>query len=89
MIFAQISARCPGTARFWNRSVASIYHAWVSEEPDQAREERSRYGEQDAWGNSIGSLRLSLKLTMVERLDKADRSARSTWWLKNALRRTH
>ena len=51
-------------------------------------ETRSQYGEQDAWGNSIDSLRINLKLTHLERLIKADRAAKSLHLLKNALKRT-
>lgn len=42
---------------------------------DRVAETRNPYGEQDAWGNSIGSLRANLRLTPLERLRKADRFA--------------
>lgn len=46
------------------------------EKPVRGREQRRDYGEQDAWGNSIGSLRLNLKLTPIERIRRAEEMAR-------------
>lgn len=42
----------------------------------RGREQRRDYGEQDEWGNSIGSLRLNLKLTPIERIRRAEEMAR-------------
>lgn len=50
------------------------------------REEKSPYGEQDAWGNSVDSLRLNLKLTPLERLRRAEHAAKEVIKLRNALR---
>ncbi|MBX7131421.1 MAG: hypothetical protein K1X67_01970 [Fimbriimonadaceae bacterium] len=37
-------------------------------EVDVAAERRAKYGEQDEWGNQVGSLRLNLKRTAAQRL---------------------
>gem|GEM_PF-4159562 len=57
-----------------------------SEEP-RVRETKTMYGEQDAWGNSVASLRANLLLSPIERLRKAERAARSLLELRNALKR--
>jgi hypothetical protein len=44
---------------------------------DRVAEQRSLYGEQDEWGNSIADLRANLRLTYYERLCKAERSAKA------------
>lgn len=55
-------------------------------EPQVVHESPRDYGEQDAWGNSIGSLRLNLKLTPLERLRKAEAASRSLHNLKHAIK---
>ena len=52
----------------------------------EVHEDRKPYGEQDAWGNDIGSLRLNLRLTPLERLVKADAATKNLYALKNALK---
>ncbi len=44
---------------------------------DRVAEQRSPYGEQDEWGNSIADLRANLRLSYYERLCKAERSAKA------------
>ncbi|MBS1716092.1 MAG: hypothetical protein JST30_17325 [Armatimonadetes bacterium] len=53
----------------------------------EVREAKHPYGEQDAWGNSVDSLRANLKLTPTERLRKAERAARAALRLRNAAKR--
>lgn len=48
----------------------------MSDEPQVVRANPHPYGEQDAYGNSVGSLRENLKLTPIERLRRAERAAR-------------
>jgi len=56
------------------------------DESDKVREAPSPYGEQDAYGNSVDSLRLNLKLTPLERLIKAETAAKGLLRLKHALK---
>jgi hypothetical protein len=57
------------------------------EKPKQAKEQRRDYGEQDEWGNSIASLRANLRLTPIERIRKAEASAKAVAELRRALKR--
>lgn len=59
----------------------------MAEKGDEVHEDRAKYGEQDAWGNSIGSLRLNLKMTPIERLRKAESFARFAEKYRGAARR--
>ena len=56
-------------------------------EPDEVRDKREKYGEQDEWGNRIADLRANLRLTPYERLQKAERYAKAALILKNARKR--
>jgi hypothetical protein len=56
------------------------------EEGRKVEEERSRYGEQDAWGNSVDAIRANLRLPPIERLRRASQAARSLARLRNARR---
>ena len=52
------------------------------------QETRRKYEEQDQWGNSIASLRSNLRLTMLERLQRAEANLSNLEELRNALKRT-
>jgi hypothetical protein len=57
------------------------------EDEREVAERRQKYGEQDAWGNSVDSLRANLRLTPIERLRRLERAANSLLELKRALKR--
>lgn len=57
------------------------------ESDDRVAEPRSPYGDQDEWGNSIDALKANLKLTPMERLERACQAAKSMEGLVRAARR--
>lgn len=54
---------------------------------DEVREERSPYGEQDAWGNSVDALRANLKLSYLERLRRGEAHSKDVEKLRGLLNR--
>src|SRR5207248_8530630 len=59
------------------------------EEPDSVHEFRKTpYGEQDEYGNDVGDIRAHLKMTMLERLENAERAAKNLVEFLSAIKRT-
>lgn len=54
---------------------------------EQVRKKRAKYGEQDAWGNQVGSIRENLRRTPLQRLQRAQEMANFVAYVRTHARR--